>query len=357
MWPAGGAAAAQPRGDRDMTRREFLKAGLAGAAALVAYRWLNNTGAAEPPPPTPPSVVGLARADHLYLPGPVYAPPGVYPEGKLDWQVVDLLVRDSARLAGFPSPWPMFAPTDRVAVMVDAAEPAVPLITVEAVLEQLVQAGLAPERLFIFAAREADLFAAGFSLSAEGPTVRAYGADAAGYRGGFSRLVLDRCDKIVNLARLRPHPRLGMTGVLYNYLNAMDPTTRFAVLESPEQLGAVAARRQLADKMALHFLDCTHPFYRLPQGEEPKPKWEYRGLLCGRDPVAVDVVGRQILEAKRAEVAGQPCPLEPAPAYLEVAAKKWKVGQAEPDQIRLEFAGDRREALISLPEPPPPPPE
>jgi hypothetical protein len=66
----------------------------------------------------------------------------------------------------------------------------------------------------------------------------------------------------------------------------------------------------------------------------------------------VDVVGRQILEGKRAEVAGQPWPLEPPPVYLEIAARKWKVGQAEPDQIRLEFAGDRREALIPLPEPP-----
>jgi hypothetical protein len=340
-----------------MTRREFLGAGLWGGLALAGWRWVGPVFAE--PPPAPPSLVGLARGDHLYLPGPVYAPPGVYPEGKLDWNVMDFLVKGSAGAAGFPSPWKLFDPTDRVAVMIDAAPPPLPLIMVEAVLEQLVQAGLAPPRLFIFSAKESDLFAAGFSLGAEsGSGVRVYGADAVGYRGGYSRMVLDQCDKIISVARLRLNAELGMTGALFNCLNAVDAPTRFGVLARPGDLGSVAAHRVLADKLVLHFLDCTQPNYALEPPAEAgasgsanappaRPRWEYRGMLCSADPVAVDETGKQILEAKRAAGKGEAWPLEPAPAYLEAAARVWKVGQADPARIIVKAVGDRTDLLIA----------
>lgn len=339
-----------------MTRREFLRAGAWGAAALAAWRFAGPLLAQQPP--VPQSRVGLARSDHLYLPGPVYAPPGVYPEGKLDWNVLDFLVRGSAEAAGFPSPWKLFDPTDRVGLMIDAAPPPLPLIMVEAVLEQLVQAGLAPPRLFIFSAKESDLFAAGFALGSEsGSGVRVYGADAVGYRGGISRMVLDQCDKLVSLGRLRLSRELGMTGALYNCLNAVDAPTRFGALAQPDTIGAVAARRVLANKLVLHLLDCTQPYYALEPPPEAggtegassppaRPRWDYRGMLCSQDPVALDQTARQILEAKRAAVKGEPWPLEPCPTYIEAAARLWKVGQADPTQIAVKAVGDRTELLI-----------
>lgn len=292
------------------------------------------------------SRVGLAREDHLYLPGPVYAPPGIYPEGKHDWEVVAALVKNSAQTIGLESPWNLFRPVDRVAVMIDVTSPAVPIILVEAVLDQLVQAGVQPDRLLLFAADERDLFNAGFSLRSEGPGVRCLGAESVGYRGGLSRIVLDMCDKIINLACLRPHHQVGMTGALFNCLNAVDAPRRFSLLQNPEEIGSVAQSRQMARRLVLHFLDCTHPFYQVPEGSEEKPKWEYRGMLCSRDPVAADVIGQQILEAKRTAVRGEPWPLEPSPDYLKQAAAKYHVGCADPEQIQLETIGDRTDLLL-----------
>ncbi len=339
-----------------MTRREFLRTGARAALALATWRLAGPLLAEQAP--VPPSLVGLARSDHLYLPGPVYAPPGVYPEGKLDWNVLDFLVKGSAEAAGVASPWRLFDPTDRVALMIDAAPPPLPLIMVEAVLEQLVQAGLSPARLFIFSAKESDLFAAGFALGAEsGSGVRVYGADAVGYRGGVSRMVLDQCDKLVSMGRLRLSPELGMTGALYNCLNAVDAPTRFGVLAQPDSLGSVAARRVLANKLVLHLLDCTQPHYAREQPTEgggtdsggmppARPRWDYRGMLCSRDPVALDQTARQILEAKRAAVKGEPWPLDPCPTYIEAAARVWKVGQADPAQIVVKLVGDRTDQMI-----------
>jgi len=337
-----------------MTRRDFLTAGAHGALALAAWRYAGAALAEDTPPAPAPTPVGLARSDHLYLPGPVIAPPGIYPEGKLDWDVIYYLVRESAAAVGVASPWKLFDPADRVAVMIDVAPQPVALILVEAVLEQLVLAGLAPDRLFLFSAKESELFAAGFSLGAEsGSGVRVYGADAVGYRGGYSRLILDKCDKMINLARLRPNLQLGMTGAVYNCLNAVDATTRFGLLAKPDGVGSVAANHLLAGKLVLHLLDCTHLDYaRDAPGAPPatpRPRWEYRGMICSRDPVAADVIGCQILEAKRAAVRGAPWPLEPAPTYLEAAARLWKVGQADPAQIAVKAVGDKTDRLI-LPE-------
>jgi hypothetical protein len=291
--------------------------------------------------------VGLARSDHLYLPGPVYAPPGVYPEGKIDWEVVSTLVPESARAAGLAVPWDLFAPRDRVAVMIDATPPAVPIILVEAVLTQLVEAGLPTSQLFIFSADERDLYAAGFSLRDSGPGVRSYGSDSVGFRGGISRLVLDQCDHIVSVSRLRPHPQLGMTGAVANYLNAVEPPWRHRVRENPEEeIVSVAKNVRLRQRMALHLVDCTHlPYALADETEEEDPRWLYRGLLCSTDPVAVDVVATQLLEAKRQEVRGCPWPLDPAPSYLEAAADNG-MGTFCREEIELTRWGDEEDVLL-----------
>ncbi|HEY3396276.1 MAG TPA: DUF362 domain-containing protein [Armatimonadota bacterium] len=331
------------------TRTHLSLLGWLALAAALVLPALGPARAQEAAPPPVLSPVGLARADHLYLPGPVFAPAGVYPSGKVDWEVVDGLVKNSSHALGLASPWPLFQQTDRVALMVDVADPPVELMLVEAVLEQIIQAGVRPENLFIFSARESDLFAAGFALGDSGPGVRVYGADRAGYRGGYSRLVLDQCDKIVNLACLRPHAVLGMTGALYNCLSAVDPPTMFRLLASPPEIGSVLARPPLAGRVVLHLLDCTNPFYELPTAADPKPRWEYRGLLCSRDPVALDALGRQLLEAKRALVKGAPWPLTPAPDYVQAAADQWKIGRADPEHLQLKVVGDRTDLLLPAP--------
>ncbi len=69
-------------------------------------------------------------------------------------------------------------------------------------------------------------------------------------------------------------------------------------------------------------------------------------MLCSRDPVALDVVGKQILEAKRAQVKGAPWPLEPPPDYLEAADRTWRVGRADPALIAVKAVGDGSDRLI-----------
>jgi len=214
---------------------------------------------------------------------------------------------------------------------------------VEAIIRQLVSARVKPENILIFAAAERELFAAGFSLEHDRPGVKAYGAASLGYRKSISRILIDMCDKIINVAVLRPHPQLGMTGAVYNHLACAPVTVPKQVTADPQQLASVAARPLINQKVVLHFLVALDPFYAVPTDAHPRPRWEYAGLLLGSDPVAVDIVGLEILTAKRAQEGIEPAEPTVARQYLEAAYDEYRLGQADPDQITVVTIGPEQD--------------
>ena len=107
----------------------------------------------------------------------------------------------------------------------------------------------------------------------------------------------------------------------------------------PEELGAVAAKPPVRQKVVLHFLAALQPYYAPPDSGQPAPRWEYVGLLLSDDPVAVDRVGLDILTTKRREqgiVLPEP---EGVAAYLQAACAQYGLGQANLDQITVVTLG------------------
>ncbi len=294
-----------------------------------------------------PAIVGLARADHVYLPDSIFTLRSAYPEGKIDYEVLELLFRRAVTAFSGQQPddfWTQnFLPNERVGLMIDVQEPPVPPIMVEAIIRQLVSSGSKPENILIFACDERDVFAAGFSLDHDRPGVKAYGAASLGYRNGISRILIDMCDKIINVAMLRPDSQLGMTGAVYNHLACAPATVARQVTADPQQLASVAARPLINQKIVLHFLVALHPFYALPTEAQPEPRWEYAGLLLASDPVAVDSVGLDILTAKRTEEDIEPAEAPVARQYLEAAYNEYRLGQADLDNITVVTVGPETE--------------
>jgi len=290
-----------------------------------------------------PATVGLARADHVYLPNSIFVPKFAYPEGKIDYDILKLLVHHAVTAWSGQQPddfWTQnFLPNDRVGLMIDVQEPSVPPIMVEAIIRQLVSARVRTENILIFAADERDLFAAGFSLDHDRPGVKAYGAASLGYRKSISRILIDMCDKIINVAVLRPHPQLGMTGAVYNHLACAPVPVARQVTAEPQQLASVAARALINQKIILHFLVALHPFYAVPTETQPESRWEYAGLLLASDPVALDVVGLDILTAKRTEEGIEPAQPPVARQYLEAAYDEYRLGQANREDITVVTVG------------------
>ncbi len=323
---------------------------------VMSTIWL-GVALADPERPPGPATVAVARADHLYRPGLGVGQSAFYPGGRIDYRVIEQLIdRGVAALSGQSAQefWSrMFVPTQRVGLMIDVQNPPVPIVLVEAIIARLIGAGLRPENILIFAGDERDLFAAGFSLRQYRPGVKCYGAESMGYRGGISRIVLDMCDSIINVACLRPDSQIGMTGAVGNHLACVPHTRRVNLLSHPQQVASVAAEPIIRRRTRLHFLAALHPYYAVPTPDNPEPRWEYRGLLVSTDPVAADVIGKLILEAKRREAAGQPWPLEPAPAYLQAAYEDYYLGQCNPELITVALSGPQEDSLLGTAPPAP----
>jgi len=65
---------------------------LACAAMLATVGY---TAQASPARAPGPATVSLARADHVYLPGSIFTLKFAYPEGKIDYEVLELLLQRS----------------------------------------------------------------------------------------------------------------------------------------------------------------------------------------------------------------------------------------------------------------------
>ncbi len=311
-------------------------------AALVAGAL--PTGWADPDRIPGPVTVGVGRADHVYLPDSPWVPRFIYPEGKIDYEVVTaLLDRAVTAWSGGEQPedfWGQrFGPNDRVGLMIDVQEPPIPIIMVEAIIERLVSVGVKTGDILIFSGDERDLFATGFSLRHDRPGVKCYGAASVGYRHGLARILADMCDKVINVAYLHPHPELGMTGAVYNHLSCVPPAVAKQLVSEPERLASVAAQPLVRQKMALHFLVALHPYYAIAAPGGQALRWEYAALLVSSDPVAVDAVGVQILTARRAEAGVEPAEPEVARDYLRAAYEQHFLGQPNLDQITVVAIG------------------
>ncbi|MGD0016724.1 MAG: DUF362 domain-containing protein [Verrucomicrobiia bacterium] len=110
--------------------------------------------------------------------------------------------------------------------------------------------------------------------------------------------------KFINVPVLHDHDTCGMAGCLYNMsVGAVDNQRRF---ETPGQrndsaIADICALPQVRDKLVLNVMDGLVGGYAGGAAFKPQYSWNYGGLFFSRDPVAVDTVVLELLEAKRRE--------------------------------------------------------
>ena len=324
-----------------------MSAGIALALAISA-------AFSSPGPPLHPKVVVYRVRDFLMPLGPL-TPSVFYPEGKVSEKAVRrALCGAIAQLGnGDAMQWcrAHFKPAERVGIQVDCSWPPVTMILVDVLVDELVKAGINPDQIYVFAGDERDIFRAGLLVRKQGDGVKVVGTASEGFRGGLSRVVLDYCDALINVSRLRADARIGLWGCVANHLACVDYPVRMAALKRPEELVKIAARPTVRLKMRLHILDALQPIYEPGKGgKQLPPRWQYGGIIVSQDPVAADLVGWRLLEEYRAEKYGEPRPLEPQPNYL-LAAPKYRLSVARYDHIRLVLAGWLEGALLQPQQP------
>lgn len=377
-----------------ITRRAFCRtAAVAGTALTV----LGTRGIAQVQ--APPQKPSTNKADALKHPRTSLSMPGAYPgavqqvshpgvlhDGVPDPAVLDAMVSRAllglTGLTAIDDAWRRFVePKDIIGLKVNpvagkllSTSPEI----VEVIIRQLQHAGIPKDHIVIWDRREFELADAGFTAE-RFPGIRIVGTerkDAAGSftnaegvlhseamidrewfywadceekydaetlpymvnegkHSYFTRLVTQDFTKIINIPILK-NAGASVTLCLKNLAyGAITNTGRLHKQLWAETCAEVPAFPPLRDKVVLNIVDGIKGCYNGGPAANPQFFTDYKTILVGTDPVAVDRVGYDIVIKKRIEEKVQKEDTPRGRAFLSLA-EQMGLGTADMEKITLE---------------------
>jgi uncharacterized protein (DUF362 family) len=155
----------------------------------------------------------------------------------------------------------------------------------------------------------------------------------------------EACTALISLPALKAHWLTGIGTVLKNYITFSGHPSRYHD-EANDRLGEIWLLPHVKGKTRLVLVDALRPL--CDKGPQPDPRymWEYKGLIAGTDPVAVEAVALRILTAKREALRGEPWPLSPPPLCVAMADTRYGLGTSRLDEITIDRVGWTAEALV-----------
>jgi uncharacterized protein (DUF362 family) len=214
-------------------------------------------------------------------------------------------------------------------------------LLVDAVCERLQQAGIPRKQIVIWDRLASDLESGGFRTN----RIRSIGNDEAGYEETLSifgsagslmsRTLTRTCDAVINLPVLKDHGIAGVTMALKNFFGAIHNPNKYHGNVGDPYVADVYMLAPIRQKARLTICDAMTAQYDGGPSYMPQWSWPFNGLLVARDPVALDHVGWQLIEAKRAE-KGLPSlrALKREPTYISTAADaRHRLGTNDPKRI------------------------
>ena len=152
---------------------------------------------------------------------------------------------------------------------------------------------------------------------------------------------------LINVRPVRTHYLAGMSGCLKNYIMFAESQPAHHP-DSCASLGSLFLLPQVKGKTRLNVLCALTPQFhgRGPHNFSRRYVWNYKGLIVGLDPVAVDAVGLRLIMAKRRIELGPGQEIPPVPKHIGLADTKYGVGTADPAKIELVKLGWLEDVLI-----------
>ncbi len=152
---------------------------------------------------------------------------------------------------------------------------------------------------------------------------------------------------LINVRPMRTHAWSGVGSLLKNYI--MFTNNRPAL--HPDSCADLAKLWKLPNvegKTRLNILVMLNPlFHGVGRNHFNKEfTWEYKGLIVGYDPVAVDSIGVRIIQAKRKAFFGEDRPLNPPAKHIFLADTRHNIGTADAEKIELVKKGWMEDSLI-----------
>lgn len=213
-----------------------------------------------------------------------------------------------------------------------------------AIHTDLTRAGVADADIAVWDRNSAGFGRAEFAALPQGP-----GFDTA----SVSNLVTNWASGLINVTGLKAHWLAGIACALKNWagavtnINVEDKNVAYAFhADSCAELGMLNAIPAIRDRCRLVVIDALQPLFHGGPQVDPQYVWDYRGLIIGTDPVAVDVICARIVQAKRDAYKGYSWPISPPAKHIQVADVKYGLGVSDPARIDLIKLGWQEDTLI-----------
>jgi uncharacterized protein (DUF362 family) len=199
-------------------------------------------------------------------------------------------------------------------------------------VEGLRWAGIPEEHIIIWDRLGDELREAGFQINLRSPGVRCFGTDVVGYDSQpemigsigscFSKIISTYCTALINVPVLKDHDLAGVSLGMKNFFGAIHNPNKYHDSNCDPYIADLNSHPYIKDKLRLIVLDGITAQYNGGPAYNPRWNWNYDGILISQDPVALDQIGREIIEEKRKRMGLLSLnELKREPKYIATAAR------------------------------------
>jgi len=166
-------------------------------------------------------------------------------------------------------------------------------------------------------------------------------------RGLLRRPGFTNATALINVRPLRTHHWSGIGGCLKNLIT-FTPRPADYHDDSCADMALFWKLPVTEGKTKLNILSVLNPLFhgRGPHHFDRRYVWKYHGLIVGTDPLAVDAVGLELINAKRLEHFGRRRELPIPPKHVTMADVRHHLGTADINKIDLVKLGWKEGILI-----------
>lgn len=146
-------------------------------------------------------------------------------------------------------------------------------------------------------------------------------------------LPFEKCTALINMPSIKAHPLTGIAVSLKNYINFNRGKESTYHHGGSANLGEIWKMPGVQGKTRMVIVDALTPYFGPGPQIDPRYYWDFRGIVVGKDPVAVDTVCLKMVQERRNAFKGESWPLSPPPISIEEADKKYELGTSDPEKI------------------------
>ena len=241
----------------------------------------------------------------------------------------------------------LFKPSDIVGIKVNSfcgkgasTHPEV----VAPVIVGLKLAGVKDENIIVWEWLDRHLISGGFRINrADGPFL-CYGTEddfeeqpttVGGFSGRLSKILTQKITALINIPVLKDHAGAGITCVMKNHYGSIHNPSECHGNNCTPYIAELNSIPAIRDKTRLVICDALKPLANGGPPLNPDYIWPHGTIHVGTDPVALDYLGWQVIDARRKEIglpsladAGRP------PRWIATAAA---MGLGTNDPTRMEI--------------------